>query len=511
VKVVWGLFIAYCLLVGAWVLARLDGGHNCTYDLGIHDQAVWLVWNGINPLLTSRGLQVQADHFSPMAYALAPIYGLWDSPRALLILQTVWIAAGAFPVYALAVRHLQNKRLAQGMALLYLMQPCMLFMNLFDFHFSALMTTPLLWACLALESGESARYYCALLTVMATSETGAMSLLGLVPLAYLKAGWRRALVTLLMAALGMATALAVVRWHNNDQPTQYTNLYADYGGSGREVVVNVLTHPLRTLGKLNTEDNWGYALDMLAPMVFTPLLSPLQIVPAAPVIAGNLLSWRDSQHSIHFHYQAGVLPFLMWACIVAFAKLEKRYGWWLCSRLLAVGCLLGFLFGPMMPDEWEPDTSTHARAQRELQTLIPPDASTSVENTLGGLFSHRARGYLFPNPVQSAAWGSRRQALIDQTALGLDPASPGTWRRSLERGPVDYIVAEPGAWHDFPMLKPDRDYFLSEICAVPGYRLVYNRNGVVAFQKNGAGPRYGPRVLQRADYSDWKAHLNLPW
>lgn len=509
-RAVLALFLLYTLLVGGWMLARLHWGYNGTFDLGIHDQAVWLVWHGENPLLTSRGLQVQADHFSPIAYGLAPLFALWDAPDALVLLQTVWLGAGVFPVYGLALSTFRQRRLAQGMALLYLLQPALLFMNQFDFHFSSLMTTPLLWACYALQRKERARYYCALLTALATSETAAICALGLVPVALFKASWRRALATLLLAVAGLSLSFNVVRWHNHGKASQYANLYSDYGTSAGEVVRTVLLHPWQTLERLNTSTNRRYALELFGPLGFTPLLAPVELFPATPTLAGNLLSWRESQHSVYFHYQAGVLPFLLWAACVSFAWLERRFGAAVCARLIALCCLLGFLFGPMWPDEWEREQPAHARALADLQRLLPADASLSVENSLGGVLSHRARAYLFPNPLQTAAWGSRRQALVDQTDMGLDPATPGEWRRALETRPVDYIVAEPGNWAEFPFLRPDRDYYLGEICACPGYRLVYARNAAVVFHKQETGPRYGPWVLPRADFNPWKDHLLPP-
>jgi uncharacterized membrane protein len=500
--------LVYLVIVGGLCLHRFADGLCSTFDLGIHDQAVWLVFQGVNPFLSSRGLQVQADHFSPMAYLLAPLYLVWDDPRALLVLQTVWLASGAIPVYWVARRHLQSPGLAQAAAVLYLCQPCLMFANFFDFHFSTLLSTPLLWACYALEHHQGRVYYAALLTALCCSETAPMSLLGLIPLAWMRSGWKHALATAMLAGAGLVVSLNVIRWHNHGQATQYTNLYSHYGSSGSEVVTQVLLHPLDSWGRLNTELNRTYVLQMLGPVAFLPLLGPLEMVPAVPVLAGNLLSWRESQHTVKYHYMAGILPFLMWSGIVGLARLERRQPVRRLGWLLVLSSFVGLLVGPLHPEEWIDFQPQRRQALVDLARILPPEASLSVENTLGGPFSHRRFSYLFPNPIQTAAWGSRRQALVDQTCLGLDPAQPGAWRRSLERTPVDYIVSAPGVIGEFPVLRPDRAYLLAETCACSRYLLVYAANGVVVFARaQGLGRRRPPRTLPDSDWEPWREHL----
>ena len=502
--------LVYILVVGMLGLDRYAQGLNSTFDLGIHDQAVWLVNHGLNPFLTSRGLQVQADHFSPMAYLLAPLYSLWDDPRALLMFQTLWLASGAFPVYLLARKHLRSQSLAQGLAVLYLCQPCLMFANFFDFHFTTLLSTPLLWACYALESNQSSLYYASLLTGLCCSETAPMSLLGLIPLAWLHSGWRRALVTSLLTVGGLALSLNVIRWHNHGHATQYTNLYSHYGSSGSQVVTQVLSHPLDSWNQLNTSLNRTYLLQVLGPVAFLPALGPLEMVPAAPVLAGNLLSWRESQHSVKYHYMAGILPFLMWASAVGLARLEKRQPVRRLGWLLGISCVVGILVGPLHPEEWPEPQPQRRQALADLHRILPDGASLSVDNTLGGHFSHRQNAYLFPNPMQMAAWGSRRQALVDQTCMGLDPALPGAWRRALEKSPVDYIVSEPGVIGEFPMTRPDRAYFLGETCACDRYTMIYAANGAVVFaraQAQARGRRRPPRTVPASDWHAWRDHL----
>lgn len=462
------LVLAYLLVLGLVSQWRMDQGIHCTFDLGIHDQTVWLCARGQSPFLTTRGLLAQADHFSPIAWALAPLFWLWDSPAALIWLQTLWLGLGGFPVYALARHYGLSPGVSQGLVALYLCQGCLQYSNVFDFHFSTLATTPLLLACLALERRDGWLYAAALVTAMACAETTAVPLLLMAPVAWRKAGPRFGLTTLAWALAGGALARWSVEWHNQG-PTQYGLLYSH------------LKQPAQALAQLWRGDVLSYLLELYGPLLFLPMLAPLEMLPGLAVLAGNLLSWRGTQQTIHFHYTAALLPFLMWATVVALARLRlgsRAAGW-----TLTVGCLVGLGVGPLAPDHWPPPERISGSALELLRHKLPGQAPVSLPNRLGGSLSHRAQAYLFPNPMMAVAWGSSRQALVDQTVMGSDPYLPGEWRRALQiRGP-EYLVLAPGLSSEFPLNRPDRRYLEEEALACPLYGREFWGQGIMVLRR----------------------------
>lgn len=473
------LVLAYLLILGFICQQRLDQGIHCTFDLGIHDQTVWLCAQGLPPMLTTRGLLAQADHFSPIAWALAPIYWLWNSPSALIGLQTLWLGLGAFPVFALARHYGLTPRLSLGAAGLYLCQGCLHYSNVFDFHFSTLATTPLLLACLALERKDPWLYATAALTAMACSETTAVPLLALSPVAWIKAGPRFGLATLGLGLGGGALARMSIEWHNQG-PTQYGLLYSHLANGG-----GVLAHLLRW-------DCLNYLLELFGPLLGLPLLAPLELLPGIPVLLGNLVSWRGTQQTIHFHYTAALLPFLMWATVTSLARWKaypRRVGWG-----LALGCLIGLAVGPLAPGHWPPAERQAGPALDLLRRHLPAEGPISLPNRLGGSLSHRAQAYLFPNPMMPVAWGSGRQALIDQTVMGADPYLPGEWRRALDRVGTERIIIAPGLSSEFPLNRPDRRYLEGEVLNCPRYGIEMWGQGVVVL-KRGLPQHYGAGVL----------------
>ncbi len=88
------------------------------FDLGIYDQATWLISHGYPAFVTVRGLHLMADHFTPIFYIIAPFYMIKDSPKTLLVIQTISISIGALPLYFLAYKHIKNDIIAVVLALI---------------------------------------------------------------------------------------------------------------------------------------------------------------------------------------------------------------------------------------------------------------------------------------------------------------------------------------------------------------------------------------------------------
>ena len=72
------------------------------YDLGIFDQAAWLLGHGHAPFSTVRGRELMADHFQPAIFLLAIFGAVGASPVGLLILQSTVLAAVSPLLYRLA-------------------------------------------------------------------------------------------------------------------------------------------------------------------------------------------------------------------------------------------------------------------------------------------------------------------------------------------------------------------------------------------------------------------------
>jgi uncharacterized membrane protein len=102
-----GLVVAFAAayaLVGLFKHWHFDSS---AYDLGIFDQVIWRLSRFDAPTSSLKGgLNIFGDHFHPIIALLAPVY--WIAPRveALIVAQSVLLAASIVPVFAFARRRL---------------------------------------------------------------------------------------------------------------------------------------------------------------------------------------------------------------------------------------------------------------------------------------------------------------------------------------------------------------------------------------------------------------------
>ena len=320
------------------------------------------------------------------------------------------------------------------------MHPSLLYANLFDFHGSTLATTFLLFMLWGLEDQRPRAYWQATVLVLLSSEVGGVSV-ALVGLLTWCAG-RRRLGALTMAAgvLGLALATVVMRACNHGLPSAYAALYGD-------------ASPLE---RLFSHDGLAYTVGLLGPLVFLPVLSPARLIPALPFFLGNLLSWRESQCSLHFHYGASILPFLMWAAPRGYARLcllsaslpsmgagTVLIGTRGCVSLALLALALGVAWvrGPLEDDlpprEWSRAAATLA--------VVPPPGLGERRKQPGREHGRTRRAVPLPQSLRALSVGQLRPGPggSDGTgngASGSGDAAPG---RAGGTGGVDPAYARP--------------------------------------------------------------------
>ena len=126
------------LLVGVW-LARLAWIRHAslqtnTYDFGLFVNAIWNTSHGRMFVCTLVPTGSMLDeHVSLALVPFAALLRLGLPPVGLLVLQAIWICAGAVPLYVLARRHLGAAG-GRVFAFAYLLHPSVHVNALWDFH-----------------------------------------------------------------------------------------------------------------------------------------------------------------------------------------------------------------------------------------------------------------------------------------------------------------------------------------------------------------------------------------
>ncbi|NIN64222.1 MAG: DUF2079 domain-containing protein, partial [Anaerolineae bacterium] len=171
------LIVLYIAVFSALSVARHDAFETLAYDLGNYDQAVWNTIHGRLLRFTNvKGLTIRlAQHVEPILLPVSLFYLIYSSPKTLLVLQTVVVALGAWPVYLLAREKLRSEFGGIVFAAAYLLSPALEAANLYDFHAVSLAPTFLLWAFYFLEKEKDSWFI--VFSVLAMSCKEEMSLL----------------------------------------------------------------------------------------------------------------------------------------------------------------------------------------------------------------------------------------------------------------------------------------------------------------------------------------------
>ena len=101
-RLLWGLAIALGLL--GWGCSALRHGllQSNAYDLGLFDQWVWLISQGLPPISSMEHVHVLADHGAWLLYGAGALYKLLPSVQWLLAGQALALSLTAIPIWWLA-------------------------------------------------------------------------------------------------------------------------------------------------------------------------------------------------------------------------------------------------------------------------------------------------------------------------------------------------------------------------------------------------------------------------
>ena len=463
----WTAIAAYAGGFGSLSILRFRSFNAGRFDLGNMTQAVWATAHG-HPLAVTNleGDQVSrlGSHVDPILVFFAPLWWLWPSPSMLLAAQAVAIALGALPVFWLARKHVGSERAGIGFALAYLLYPAVQWLTLNEFHPVALACPLLLFAFWYLDEDRLVPFAVFAVLAALTKEEIPLVIAGMG--VWYALSRRRFREGAAIAAIGLcmtAVSVEVVMPHfNAGASSRFYERYGALGGSPREIVETIFTHPGRLFTTAFDREGLHYLIDLFLPLALLFAAAPLALIAAAPELSLNLLSATHTQSSIHHHYTAGLIPPLIVASVLGAGRLagaRKERGIVLATAAVAVALLANYGLGaiPLWRDlpggesyqAYAAHVSTHDRVVERALDRIPGDAVVSATNSLGSHLSGRRRFLSFPH-VEDAEW------------IAADETQPGYADR----------------WDPLATAKG-----LARLRRNPQWRLVFSEDGVLVFKR----------------------------
>jgi uncharacterized membrane protein len=395
------------------------------FDLGVWDQAVWLLSQFKDPFITLRGLELFGFHMNPILFLLTPFYRLGAGPEFLLVVQVLAQASGAIAIYLLARDLIRDRWLAVGLAAVLLINPTYQYLTWEYFHPDALAIAPLFFAYWAARQRRWRWFALAAVLAVACKEdvAPAMAVLGL--LIWARGDRRVGAITSALAMAWFALVTRVILPSVNGIAAFYDSFFGDFGSSPLQVAKNVAIHPRKAFHIATLPDRMNYYRMMFAPVGFLCFGSPSTLLIAGPMLAINVLSTFPYQREIRYHYAALVLAGIILATVEAVARMGKSPG----LRRFLVGGLLVTSFGSTVawgPSPfsvkyhsglWAQGADPRRAAKEAALAMVPARAPTSAIYYLSPHLTHRTKIYEFPVPWKPVNWGVRGENLDDPAGV----------------------------------------------------------------------------------------------
>ena len=357
-----------------WTFTRMSwrlhaGMRTHKADLGQIDQAIWNSSRGRFVEMTDNGYIAtrMSDHVEPILALISPVYWIWDDTRAILLLQTLFVAVGAWLLYDLTLTlfdHMlppeqrdyiwrseplreHSRPLALALSAAYLLAPQLQSALLTEFHAAPLAVPLILWAFLSIERQRWPQFVIAALLTAAVKEE--MALIGR------RAGrvgdvesGTLAIVNCQLSIrsgfiAGGAVTIASLVWFYvatfvivpanamavyGVAESGYFQRYGALGDSPVDILKSFFTQP-DVVWQIATEPvRIQYVVNLLMVFGFLSLFGGEVLLLALPVFLANLLSAYPAQYYGEFHYSAPLVPYAAAAAAFGTSRLWR----WLARR-----------------------------------------------------------------------------------------------------------------------------------------------------------------------------------
>ena len=334
------LALGTALTAAIWAFASLRrhwAFESHAFDLGLFTNAIWNLTHGNGYLSSVKGgMNLFADHQSPIFWLFAPFFALVPRAETLLVLQALALAAGAPALHALYRQHSRGREglpswLGLALAALYWLYLPLRKANAFDFHPETVMLPLFLWGAAGLQSSRTGlRRLGALAFVLAilckesagpvAAGYGLAWILGAAPAGSKSDADRMRRVGAWALAAGVAAfvvCLKIPGWMG--QSYAYTMAYSQYFVPAADlpgVLLRQLFGPARI----------KFLAATLGPLAFLPLFAPRVAVAALPGYLMMFLTSGDQRVNLSFHYSiepgAGLFFALVPGAIFAYGRLR---------------------------------------------------------------------------------------------------------------------------------------------------------------------------------------------
>lgn len=365
----------YTLIFSALSIIKYNLLLYSAYDLALFNQTFWNTLHGSPFWISVTFPHIYLyDHIDGWLALVMPVYGLFQHPITLLLLQSLFLGISCIPLYFIAqyfwettkigTTRAESEQFSLGIAILWLLNPFIHNVNLFEFHFLPFFPFFIFSAVYAYLKNNRLWYIIMFTIAVINREDTGFVALGMIIL--LIADWIKNKTNrknILFFILSSLTIIAVwsfgvyrtIAFFSELGGIKYVSHYSWMGSGIGQMLRTVLLSPNITLQHILSMQNINVFVGMLMPFAFLPLLKPrwilLSIVPLAAVFLLN--DTIDHASVLHLHYMASIMPGFFIAFIESFisiTKIKNKMQLKLTTAVVLIATIYtGIFFGPLFP------------------------------------------------------------------------------------------------------------------------------------------------------------------
>jgi uncharacterized membrane protein len=301
------------------------------FDLGIFDQALYLISQGQIPFSSLTDYHILADHAAFILYPLSLLYWIHANVHWLFIVQAISLSIACYPAFRLAL--LAGLTQSQGMVVsaVCLLYPVVFNINLFDFHTEVIAIPSILWMVFAARSRQTGLFFIALLITLSCKDALSLTVVAIGLWMILIEDRKKYGFLALISGVTwffIASKLVIPWFHPEEAAgvSRYLDKYNELGKTPTEIIRNFFVHPQLVLSQIFSIENLQYLGILCLPVIYIFLarsITPfLQLVPAIPTLLMNILAnpGEGALRDLIHQYSLPILPFIALTVIACFQE-----------------------------------------------------------------------------------------------------------------------------------------------------------------------------------------------
>jgi uncharacterized membrane protein len=409
------------------------------FDLGIYSQALYttlfngkLLYETPDWYFTISG-SFLGVHFTPIIFALLPLYYLYPRPETLLVFQTAVLASAAIPLYFLAKLLLKEDNvMSVAVAAIYLMNPFIHSVNTYDFHIECLAPLFFFSALYFLEKKARKKFFACTLLLAITIDF-AVFLTFFIGIYIISRNWKKfvnlmkakslaeddyftissAFFIIVLSVLLLFLAIITISYFGPPPlSSTHSELFGKLGRGYGDILMTLLREPIRIIESAQYDGIYKlmYLASLFLPTLFLAFYSPREMILCLPWIGIVTLTTCNTFYQPNYQHGVFIVPFILYATIHSLGKLKtkslgrlnflRKSKTFLIATLITMVCIsplspIPYFFERSAAYSGFPIPNRHTVLLSQAISLIPDNASVLAQNHIFPHLSNRVDVYVW--------------------------------------------------------------------------------------------------------------------